>query len=126
MSATFDHSVHPVLSCVASLESALKATADVQVIFMSPADKKSALLDLARVEAQLAGLRLRLMAASDGAPARAQEALFRATVFFERVVWLARETVQMVARDAAAVGQADDENTRSQAETPLASAAGNR
>ena len=65
MSATFEHPVHPVLSCVASLEAALKATADVQVIFMAPADKRTALLDLARVEAQLAGLRLRLMAACD-------------------------------------------------------------
>ncbi len=64
MSSTFDH-VHPVLSCVASMESALKATADVQVVFMAPAEKRTALLELTRVEAQVAALRLRVMAASD-------------------------------------------------------------
>ena len=64
MSSTFDH-VHPVLSCVASLQSALKTTADVQTMFMAPADKKTALLELSRVEAQVAGLKLRVLAVAD-------------------------------------------------------------
>lgn len=64
MSSTFDH-VHPVLSCVAALESALKAAADVQTVFMSPAEKKTALVKLTRVEAQVAGLKLRVMAVAD-------------------------------------------------------------
>ncbi len=64
MSSRFDQ-VHPVLSCVASLRSALEVTAEVQAVFMAPADKRTALVELVGVEAQLAGLRLRLMAASD-------------------------------------------------------------
>ncbi len=38
------------------------------------------------------GLRTRLMTASQGAPARVQEALFRSTILFERILWLARDT----------------------------------
>ena len=58
-------SLHPVLACAESVESALKETADVEVAFMRPEDKRAALLQLARVDAQLAALRLRVMAASD-------------------------------------------------------------
>jgi len=47
------------------MESALKETADLQVVFMSPADKRTALLELTRVEARVAGLKLRVMAVSD-------------------------------------------------------------
>ena len=66
MSSTFDRAaVHPVLGCVDTLASALKEAADVPVAFMSPADKRTALLGLAQVEAQLAGLRMRLMAVAD-------------------------------------------------------------
>ena len=64
MSSTFDH-VHPVLSCVASIGSALKQTLDVEAVFMSPADKKAALLELTRVEAQVSALKLRVMAVAD-------------------------------------------------------------
>ncbi len=65
MSSTFDRCVHPVLACADSIATALKATADVQVTFMDPGDKRDALLRLARLEAQLAALKLRVMAASD-------------------------------------------------------------
>ncbi len=64
MSSTFDH-VHPVLSCVASIEAALKETLDVEAVFMAPADKKAALLELTRVEAQVSALKLRVMAVAD-------------------------------------------------------------
>ncbi len=64
MSSTFDQ-VHPVLSCVAAIESALKETLDVETIFMAPSDKKTALLELTRVEAQVAALKLRVMAVAD-------------------------------------------------------------
>lgn len=64
MSSTFDH-VHPVLACAEDIEAALKETADFQVVFMAPSDKKAALLALTRLESQLAGLRMRLMAVSD-------------------------------------------------------------
>ncbi len=65
MSSTLDRHVHPVLACADTIEGALKDSADVQVVFMDPADKRSALLRLARLEARLTALRLRLMAASD-------------------------------------------------------------
>ena len=66
MSSTFDRAaVHPVLACADAIEHALKDARDVQVVFMDPDDKRSALLRLARLEARLTALRLRLMAASD-------------------------------------------------------------
>ena len=66
MSSTFDRAAaHPVLACADAIEGALKEAADVQVVFMDPADKRTALLRLARLDAQLTALRLRLMAASD-------------------------------------------------------------
>jgi hypothetical protein len=66
VNSTFDRAAaHPVLACADTIEAALKETADVQVVFMDPADKRTALLRLAGLEAQLTALRLRLMAASD-------------------------------------------------------------
>ena len=56
---------HRVLGCVEELEGALKEVLDVPVVFMGTGDKRAALLRLARVESQLAGLRLRLMAVAD-------------------------------------------------------------
>jgi len=56
---------HPVLACVESVEASLKAVADVSPTFMTTPDKRAALLGLARVEAQLVALRLRVMAAAD-------------------------------------------------------------
>src|SRR4029450_1262392 len=64
VSSTFDRAaVHPVLACAETIGTALKETADVAVTFMSPADKRTALLGLTRLEAQLSALRLRVMAA---------------------------------------------------------------
>jgi len=66
VSSTFDRAAtHPVLACADAIETALKDVADVQVVFMDPGDKRSALLRLARLEARLTAMRLRLMAASD-------------------------------------------------------------
>ena len=66
MSTTFDHpSRHPVLACADAMETALKETCGVEVTFMRPEDKRAALLQLTRVEAQLSALRLRLMAVAD-------------------------------------------------------------
>jgi hypothetical protein len=44
---------------------ALEESADVQVTFMDPREKRAALVRLARLESQLTAVRLRLMAASD-------------------------------------------------------------
>ena len=57
--------VHPVLACADTIGTALKETADVQVTFMEPAEKRAALLALTRLEAQLSALKLRVMAVSD-------------------------------------------------------------
>lgn len=53
---------HPVLSATADLASTLKSVADVNPTFMDAGDKATALVELARVEAQLVELRLRVMA----------------------------------------------------------------
>ena len=65
MSSTLDRHVHPVLACAETIGTALKNTADVQVMFMGPGDKWDALLRLTRLEAQLSALKLRVMAVSD-------------------------------------------------------------
>ena len=65
MSSTFDRAVHPVLACADAIEDALKETTDVQVVFMDLADKRTALLRLARLDSRLTALRLRLMAVAD-------------------------------------------------------------
>ncbi len=56
---------HPVLACVETVGAALKETAGFPATFMEPADKRTVLLELTRLEAQLMALRLRVMAVSD-------------------------------------------------------------
>lgn len=53
---------HPVLAAAASCASALKSVTDTNPTFMTSDDKATALVELARVEAQVAELRLRVMA----------------------------------------------------------------
>ena len=66
MSSSFDRAAaHPVLACADAIEAALAEAAGVQVMFMEPGEKRAALLRLTRLDAQLAGLRLRVMAACD-------------------------------------------------------------
>ena len=65
MSSTLDRHVHPVLSCAETIGTALKDTVDVQVTFMDPSDKRAALVELTRLEAQLSALKLRVMAVAD-------------------------------------------------------------
>ena len=55
---------HPVLHAIEEMDSALKDVADVEPTFMSTADKKAALVGLARVRARLDELRLRVQVAS--------------------------------------------------------------
>jgi len=65
VSSTLDRHVHPVLACAETIRTALKETVDVAAMFMSPGDKRAALVELTRLEAQLSALRLRVMAVSD-------------------------------------------------------------
>lgn len=56
---------HPVLCCVAQVDSALKGVADVAPVFMSRAEKAEALVALSATAARLEGLRLRVLACAD-------------------------------------------------------------
>ena len=57
--------IHPIVACASDLSGLLKAVADVNPTFMSTEDKACALKGLARVEAQVAELRLRVLADAD-------------------------------------------------------------
>ncbi len=65
--ATGTTGVHPILGCAVEVAAALGRVAEVSPIFMSPADKKAALIALGRHEARLAELRLRVLAAAETA-----------------------------------------------------------
>jgi hypothetical protein len=56
---------HPVLRCADALESALKDVADVDPAFMPTDDKKAAVVRLAKAEAMLKELQLRVRASAD-------------------------------------------------------------
>ncbi len=53
---------HPIVTAASDVRSSLKAVADVNPTFMSTADKATALTELVRAEAQVAELRLRILA----------------------------------------------------------------
>lgn len=57
--------VHPVLSCVETIDRALKDVRDVQPHFMTVPDKAEALVALARLGDQVAALRMRILATAD-------------------------------------------------------------
>jgi hypothetical protein len=59
------HQPHPVLACVENIETELKAVRDVQPTFMTTAQKELALLGIATAEAQLAELKMRVLAVAD-------------------------------------------------------------
>jgi hypothetical protein len=52
---------HPVLDAAEAIDVALKSVADVNPTFMSPDDKGTALCELARIDARLAELRMRIL-----------------------------------------------------------------
>ena len=56
---------HPVLACVENLDTELKAVRDVQPTFMTTAQKELTLLGIATAEAQLADLKMRVLAVAD-------------------------------------------------------------
>ena len=58
MSSNLERRLQPVLACAETIGTALKDTADVPAMFMSPEDKRAALVALARLEAQLSALKL--------------------------------------------------------------------
>jgi hypothetical protein len=57
-----DVATHPIVAAVADVRSSLKTVSGVNPTFMSTADKAVALTELVRAEAQLAELRLRILA----------------------------------------------------------------
>lgn len=66
---TAGHS-HRVCRTVRELSDMAKSVDDVPVEFMSTDDKSRALIDLGRLEAQISGLRMRILACSDDVAAR--------------------------------------------------------
>ena len=56
--------MHQILTTVHALRAALKDARDCDPMFLSPAEKASALLDLSRLEAQVSELRLRVLSES--------------------------------------------------------------
>ena len=76
---------------VESLHMLLETAAEI-VASEDPAEQQLSLALLGDREEIIEGLRTRLMDASQGASAKAQEALFRSTILFERILWLARDT----------------------------------
>jgi hypothetical protein len=66
VSSIFDRAApHPVLACVQAIDEALTEAVDLQVGFLSPADRREALLRLTQLESRVAALRMRVMAVSD-------------------------------------------------------------
>jgi len=82
---------------VESLHLLLEVLADVASTH-DPAEQEMSLALLGDRRQVIEGLRGRLLGASDDA--RVQEALFRSTVLFERIVWLARDTALAVMRSS--------------------------
>jgi hypothetical protein len=72
---------HPVLTCLDVLETALEDVADVDPAFMSVADKDSALIRSAEVEARLKELQLRVLVSADDVAAETGQR--------DRAAWLA-------------------------------------
>ena len=75
---------HPILAAATDIDHALKSVADTNPTFMTTADKATALLELARIEARVTELRLRVLTdASDVA---------EATGARDAAAWLAHES----------------------------------
>lgn len=55
----------PILGCLTRVRGELDAVRDVQPVYMPARDKATALLELARVEAQAAELKLRILAIAE-------------------------------------------------------------
>jgi len=58
-------SSHPILGCARQVVEVVKDVAGVQPVFMTTGEKQAALVELARAEARLTELRLRVLAAAD-------------------------------------------------------------
>jgi len=65
MSASVLTASHPIVGCAGELSAVLARVGQVQPVFMSVAEKESALVGLARVEAQMAELKARVLAVGD-------------------------------------------------------------
>lgn len=55
---------HPIVGCAVELRTTLQGVAEAQAVFMSAAEKRTALVELAAAEAQVRELRLRVLAVS--------------------------------------------------------------
>ena len=64
-------SPHPILSAVLVAQDAVRSVRDAQPVFLIPAEKETAVAELARLEAMAAELRLRVVAVAEDARADA-------------------------------------------------------
>ncbi|MCF6378575.1 HNH endonuclease [Nocardioides KLBMP 9356] len=76
--------VHPIVAAATDVRSTLKSVADANPTFMTTADKAAVLTELVRAEAQLAELRLRILADAGE--------LVHETAAKDAAGWLAKET----------------------------------
>ncbi len=58
---------HPILGAIQAAQDALKAVRDSQPVFLIPAEKETAVAEIARLEAMAAELKLRVVATADDA-----------------------------------------------------------
>ncbi len=63
--------LHPILGAVATAQDALKSVRDSQPVFLIPAEKETAVAEIAALEAMLAELKLRVVAVADDAASEA-------------------------------------------------------
>ena len=75
---------HPIIAAASDVRASLKAVADANPTFMTTGDKATALVELAAAEAQLAELRLRILADAGD--------LAEATAARDAAGWLAQHT----------------------------------
>ncbi len=91
---------------VESLHMLLEVLVEV-VASDDPDDQAMSLALLGERDDVIEAIRGRLMAAATDAPAKVQEALFRTTFLFERILWLARDTAQVFTQSAQASGTSE-------------------
>ena len=89
--ATIGHMVESLHMLLSELAEA--ATSD------DPDDRRQALPLFGQRDELMERIRRRLLTGDDGTSTQSQQALFQATILFERIIWLARDSLQALIRD---------------------------
>lgn len=116
---------HPIIACASDTSALFKSVADVNPTFMSSEDKAAALTGLARVEAQVAELRLRILAdAGDLALAVALDRRYPTLAEALRAGAVNVAQARVIVRALDALPDSIDADTVSRAEASLVGSAG--